>query len=444
MASARKIALEVLNRVEQGGAHAAAVLSSLLAARVESKEAALAHELVFGVLRNRPWLDHLLDRCLTGAASKLEPTVRNVLRLGAYQLAFLDRIPARAAVSETVGLTRHPRTRWSTALVNAVLRRLSALPKNERQPDLRDHDTLSDEEASLRLGLPSWLLARLSQDLGRPKALSAALAFQTHPRRTLRVNPHRMTRAEALTRLGEHANAGKLSPWALDAPRAIAATLERQGIAAVQDEGSQLVALALGARPGDRILDACAGRGGKTAAIASSVGQETAVTAVDVLPGKLDRLQLELDAQGLCAKVETVDLTQGPGPLTGSVFDRVLVDAPCSGTGTLGRRPEIRWRLSPQAIGDLVSIQGAILSTAANLLAPGGRLVYAVCSLCSAEGFGQAERLLSRSEDFDWCPEPPPGWPETVKFHDGRAILCPSEHSTDGYQIAVLERRRPT
>ncbi|MCU0661178.1 MAG: 16S rRNA (cytosine(967)-C(5))-methyltransferase RsmB [Myxococcota bacterium] len=443
MASARKTAFEALNRVEQSGAYAAAVLASLLASQSESKEASLAHELVFGVLRHRPWLDKLLEGCLTGSANKLEPSVRNALRLGAYQLAFLDRIPARAAVSETVGLTRNPRTRWATALVNAVLRRLAAMPKEELRPDLGQLDELSEDEAALRLGLPTWLLRRLTQDLGKPRALSAAMAFQAHSRRTLRINPHRMTRAQALALLGEQAKGGVLSPWAVDVPRAAAAALEAQGVAAVQDEGSQLVALALDARAGDRILDACAGRGGKTAAIASSVGTQCDVTAVDVAVGKLDRLQLELESQGLSARVEAVDLTAGPGVLEGAAFDKVLVDAPCSGTGTLGRRPEIRWRLEPKAIGELVAIQSAILSTAASLVAPGGRLVYAVCSLCTAEGFGQAERLLGRFADFEWCHTLPSGWPTAVELHEGRGLLCPGERGTDGYQIAVLERKKP-
>lgn len=440
MPNARKTALETLIRVEQSGAYAAAVLASLLASQTDPKEAALAHELVFGVLRHRPWLDKLLDNSLTGAAAKLEPTVRHVLRLGAYQLAYLDRIPARAAVSETVTLTRHPRTRWSTALVNAVLRRIAAFPPEELRPDLSHLDALDDTDLGLRLGLPEWLVTRLVQDIGKSQTLAAALAFQTHARRTLRINPNRMTRDEALRLLGKEASPGHLSPYAVDAPRAAARPLEEQGIAAVQDEGSQLVALAVDARPGDRILDACAGRGGKTAILAAAVDSGGEVLAVDSQSAKLDRLHLALEKQGLAARTAVVDLTQGAAPLAGELFDKVLVDAPCSGTGTLGRRPEIRWRLAPQTIGDLTAVQGAILDTAAQFVAPGGRLVYAVCSLCTEEGFAQAERLLARRPDFVWSQTLPSNWPAGLPFRDGRLSLLPGAYPTDGYQVAALER----
>jgi 16S rRNA (cytosine967-C5)-methyltransferase len=439
MAAARDLALKVLTRVGREGAYAAAALSAELGRARSEREAALATELVLGVLRRRSWLDRLLESASSEGLARIDPLVRDVLRIGAYQIAFMDRVPARAAVSEAVEQARRGRSPGLAGLVNAVLRRLAATDVARLRP-AGDDGAVAIGELAARLGEQEWLLDRLVSSLGRDRAVAACLAFNRPSRRTLRANPHRVSRDDLLARLGDGARAGALSFLALDVDsRESAAALEEQGLAALQDEGAQLVALAVGPGPGERILDACAGRGGKTAALAALAGKGCEIWAADVSPSKLERLAFELARQGLEARTMALDLARDAGLLPGP-FQRVLVDAPCSGTGTLGRRPEIRWRLEPAHVAALAAQQAAFLDAASALVLPGGRLVHAVCSLLREEGAAHVGPFLARHPDFAPLPAPPRGWPRDVPFENGCALLDPAAHGTDGYQIVCLER----
>ncbi|MDD5306487.1 MAG: transcription antitermination factor NusB [Deltaproteobacteria bacterium] len=437
MAAARDLALKVLARVDREGAYAAAALSAELGKAQSPREAALATEIVLGVLRRRPWLDRLLESASKQGLARIDPSVRDVLRIGAYQIAFMDRIPARAAVSEAVGQVRRGRSPGLSGLANAVLRRLAATESARLRPG-EDDDGAATAELAARLGQQEWLFDRMIASLGRDRAVAACRAFNRPSRRTLRVNPHRAARDDLLARPGDGARPGALSFLALDVDsRERAIELEERGLAAQQDEGAQLVALAVEPGPNDRILDACAGRGGKTALLAALAGPQAELWAADVSPGKLERLSFELVRQGLAARTMALDLTRDAARLPGP-FHKVLVDAPCSGTGTLGRRPEIRWRLKPSQVDDLVRLQASLLDAAAGLVAPGGRLVYAVCSILREEGAGQLDPFLSRHHGFRPLPALPHAWPREVPFENGCALLDPAAHGTDGYQIVCL------
>ena len=194
--------------------------------------------------------------------------------------------------------------------------------------------------------------------------------------------------------------------------------------------------LAVDPRPGVRILDACAGRGGKTGALAAA-GAE--VTAVDRQPSKLERLEFELGRQGLSATTVVADLAGDVSAIAGP-FDAALLDAPCSGSGTLGRRPEIRWRLEPGRVDQLVEVQRRMLDRVAGLVASGGRLVYAVCSLLPEECDGHLDGFLARHPDFSLVAEPPASWPASVPWNGGRVVIDPSQTRTDGYRLLCLAR----
>jgi 16S rRNA (cytosine967-C5)-methyltransferase len=438
MTPGRNVAVKVLDRVERGGAHAAAVLESHLAAVTDRREAALASHLVLGVLRSRSWLDRLLDGASTRGLGGIDPTVRNMLRVGTYQLVYMERVPARAAVSETVGQVKRSRSGGLARLANAVMRKIAAADRADLVPRA---GAATLEERAVRAGVPAWLLGRFEDRLGADGAARMMEAFNRPSRRTLRVNLRRADPAELLRGLGGRGAPGRHLPWAIDAAdRETARELEEGGLASFQDEGAGLVVAALDPRPGERILDSCAGRGGKTAAVAALTRGEADVTAADRQASKLERLAFELAREGLEARTVVADATD-PGADVGGAFDRVLLDAPCSGTGTIGRRPEIRWRLAPGDVTSLVETQRRMLDAAAGRLRPGGRLVYAVCSVLEEEGAGHLRRLADEHPELVPVGDAPTLWPAGIPWNGGAPLVDPGLTDTDGYGILCLERR---
>jgi 16S rRNA (cytosine967-C5)-methyltransferase len=435
----RDAALRALNRVDRERAFAAAALTAEIGEEMPPRDAALATELTLGVLRRRSHLDRLLESASRKGLGKLDPTVRNIARLGAYQIVFSRGIPARAAVSEAVEQTRRFDRGGLGGLVNALLRRLAGDDPATLAP--REEDGGQPlEEAAVDLGLPQWLLERFVRARGRAHAFALARLFNRPSRRTMRVNGGERAREELLAELEGVASPGRLSPWAIDVERPeVAADLARDGRAVHQDEGAQLAVLALDVGPGQRILDACAGRGGKTGALASAAGPETRIMAADRSKSKLERLDFELARQGFEAETVALDLSRDAERLEGG-FDRILLDAPCSGSGTLGRRPEIRWRLEPNDVDALVGVQARLLDRVVTLLAPGGTLVYAVCSVLPEEGAEQRRRILESSPDLRPLVAPPPGWPEAIPWESGAPFVDPVVTGSDGYQLLVFYR----
>jgi 16S rRNA (cytosine967-C5)-methyltransferase len=431
------VALAVLGRVEDQRAFAAAALDAELGRLSDPRDRALATELVLGVLRRRSWLDRLLEDASTRGLSRIDPTTRRILRIAAYQIAYLERVPARAAVSEAVSQTKRSRAAGLAGMVNGLLRNLASRERGALKPSDDDGDAIG--ELAARLGQQPWVMERLVEAFGRQRAAAIAAAFNQPSRRTLRVNEARATRDEVARAIGDSARVSELSPWGIDVDDPDAARrLEGDGRAAYQDEGAQLVVLAADPRPGERILDACAGRGGKTGALAAAAGGAE-VTAVDRQPSKLERLEFELGRQGLAARAIAADLTDDVAAIEGR-FELVLLDAPCSGTGTLGRRPEIRWRLQPGDVDQLTDVQRRMLDRAAGLAAEGGRLVYAVCSLLPEECDGHLDGFLEQHPDFSLVPEPPTNWPVAIPWNNGRVLVDPSQTGTDGYRLLCLTR----
>jgi 16S rRNA (cytosine967-C5)-methyltransferase len=438
---ARDAALRVLTRVEAEGAHAAAALAAELAGTGAGREAALATELVLGVLRRRPWLDHLLERAAGRPLRNVDPVTRRILRLGAYQLAFLERVPARAVVFEAVEQSRRRGSPRLAGLVNAVLRRLGDRERSAlRPPDPGAGASVAD--LALARGLPPWLAGRLVAAHGRDGARAMADAFDGPSPRTLRANLARGGREALLAQLGEGARPNPHGPWAFDVrDPAAARRLEDGGLAVHQDAGAQLAVLALGAKPGQRVLDACAGRGGKTGALAALVSPGGRATAADLKESKLQRLALELHRLGLEAEIVSGDLAGDVPGLAGRVFDGVLLDAPCSGSGTMGRRPDIRWRIDEAKVASLVALQWRLLTAQAARVAPGGRLVFAVCSVLPEEGRDHGPRFLEAHPGFAPVRVAPAGWPGSVPWKEGSILVDPSVTGGDGYQILCFERR---
>jgi 16S rRNA (cytosine967-C5)-methyltransferase len=431
---ARSVAVRVLLRVAHRGAWATPALDAeVRRAGLEPRDAALASELVYGALRVLPSLDGAVDAHLPRGPSGVDPLTRAVLRVAAYQLLYLSRVPARAAVHEAVSLVREGRGERLGRFVNAVLRRVAeGRPSDPRPPD--------------RIEVPPWLVSTMADSLGTERAEAFLQARPLPPPVGLRVRPGH-DRAAVMAGVREarpeaEVREGGLSPQAVVVrrggdPRTLPG--HDEGRFVLQEEGAQAVGLALGAAAGERILDACAGRGGKTLQLLDAVGPAGRVTAVDLHERKLERLGDEVTRLGLdpaCVEVHTVDLTVGTGGLAGD-FDRVLVDAPCTNLGTLHRRPELLLRTGPPDPARLAELQGAILARTARLVRPGGLLVYAVCSPTRAEGAEVASRLEAQVPGLRRLQDPLPGTGHPCD-PDGVARLGPWSEPTgaaDAYQV---------
>ena len=421
--NARELAVRVLERVETDGAYAAAALDGELERHraLDPRDRALATELVYGVLRTRGALRRRVEAFAPRGVS--DPYALLVLLVAAYQLSFLDRVPARAAVNEAVSMVEKKRGKGVAGFVNAVLRRLS-----ESKPRFE----LAD---AMRESAPPWLLERLAGSVGQAEA--EALFGVGVP---LAERHARVVAGAAQPAWLERAEAGRSSPRARLLPGGDPEKLEgyAQGAFVVQEQGAQLVGLALGARPGERVLDACSGRGQKTSLLVEQVGQGGHVWATDLHGKKLVALGRELVRLRLPGvRTAEVDWTRPTDAVPGN-FDRVLVDAPCTGVGTLRRRPEIAHKLGegdPARLGELAA---NILRGAAQHAKPGGRVVFAVCSVFPEE----AEAVVERVADLL---EPAPfDAPEVEQFATKSPAafrLLPLEHGTDGYFVASFVRR---
>jgi 16S rRNA (cytosine967-C5)-methyltransferase len=404
------------------------------------------------VLRQQRLLDFLLQRHLDRAIEKLDAEVLLALRIGLYQMRYLERIPAHAAVSESVELVKGARKRSAAPLVNAVLRRI---PAEARASKAGLESLLADAPAAERLGIvyshPTWLVQRWLARFGTERTVALLEANNCPPRLCCAVmDPETVEQAaESLRSDGFQVEAGRWLRTALAMSKGNPATAKalREGQVSIQDEASQMVAHLVEARPGETVLDLCAAPGGKTSILARAVAPGGKVIAADVHEHRL-RSARKLTARRGIESVRWValDATQ-PLPLACS-FARILLDAPCSGTGTLARNPEIKWRLRPEDLARAQERQRAMLVQALAKLAPGGRLVYATCSLEPEENEDVVRQAISRdaSMRIARCPTAlAPRLHEGVSaegLFDGEGFFrtFPPESGTDGFFAAVVER----
>ena len=424
--SARAIAFDVVRRVVDEGAYSTRALPAALArSSLDERDRGLTTELTYGTLRLVPWLDAAIAGYAARPIARMTPGARAALRLGAYQL-LRTRIPAHAAVSETVGLVV-PRER---GFVNAILRKLSReLPTPPEGGD--------DRAIALRTGLSAWGVAELRKLLPADEVERAALAFGERGPLTLRVNTCRSTVEDVEQRLldagldpvrgGAHRECLLLSggdPTSLPG--------WKEGAFAVQDQASAFVVDALAPEPGDRVLDICAAPGGKTAFVACRVGDDGRVVAGDLHADRAAMIPPALRRLGVSAAVLAQDATR---PAVVGPFDRVLVDAPCSGIGSARRRPELLWRGKRDELSRLARLQVAIAAAAAGLLRPGGRLVYSVCTFPRAETDAACDAILRHRPGLRPIETPGPGDGMSVLRHR----LWPHRDGTDGMFVAAFE-----
>ena len=437
---ARVAAFHILLRVEQEDAYAAELLHSTRYTRLDSADHGLATELVMGVLRWRSWLDQEIARQSSLPLTKLDPEVLTSLRLAVYQIMFLDRIPSRAAIHESVELVKQARKRSAVSFTNAVLRKLAG-PKGSAISAIAASRT--SPQLAAQSAHPEWLVERWIREFGFDPAVKICSYDQQIPETEIRIrNP---ADEEELKKEQIQLAPGRILS---SARRVIAGNLTgtsafREGRIAIQDEASQLVAQLLG--QGSRILDCCAAPGGKTRALAEQNPLAT-VLAAEIHPHRARLLRKLVSA----TNVQVVAADACALPLT-ELFDRVLVDVPCSGTGTLARNPEIKWRLKAEDLVDLRTRQLSILCSAMQRVAAPGRLVYATCSLEREENQTVVESALSSDSSFKLlnCREHLEQllsrgelvWEDLSSLTSGPYFrTIPGVHPCDGFFAAILEK----
>ncbi len=435
---ARRAAFNILRRVEEEGAYASVLLAAS-ETEMRAEDRALCYELVLGTLRWQLWLDALIEHYSKRRAESLDAPVRRALRLGLYQLRFLSRIPASAIVNESVNLAYLSRLRSAASFINAVLRRAT----REMDYDPAANGSSPIEQLAIETSHPVWLLERWVDAFGVDEAAAFARANNDAPPVAFRVIAQGASRQEVLDEL--RAAGGTISPsqiapdaWRIEGAGGVLRRLAREGKIYLQDEASQLVAHVLDAGAGERVLDVCAAPGSKTTHIATMTPGLSLIVAGDVHE---HRLLTVLEA---CARQEIKTLravvhdAEIALPFAENSFDRVLVDAPCTGTGTLRRNPEIRWRITTRDIFDLSGRQQRILGQSAMMVKRGGRLVYSTCSVEREENEEVVARFLDENADFNQVPL---AIPANLTVDNGAARIWPHRHGADGFYIASFERR---
>ena len=439
---ARELALQILLAAEGRGAYTDRLLETRLReSGLGRSDSALATSLVQGTLRHRALLDHHLAALTRDGFDRLPAAIRSALRLGAYQILVLTRIPHSAAVDESVELAKrygHPGT---AGLVNAVLRRLAA---GERAP-LPERDADPSAYLSIVHSHPRWLAERWLRRYGLEEAEALLRADNAEPSVSVRPNAHRigpdrlveLLRAEGMDPVpGPNGGPVFLLPGGYVASRS---PLFQDGLLSLQDEAEACVPAVLDPRPGERVLDLCAAPGGKASQIAERIAPEGMLVAVEVQPGRARALRENLKTRLRLPRAEVVCADGRTPPFRNATFDRVLLDAPCTGLGVLRRRADARWRKEEKDIATLAALQGELLEHAAALTRPGGVLVYSVCSLEPEETDSVVESFLSSHPEFR-REDARPFLPPAFSGPDPAFRAFPHRHGTDAVYAARLRR----
>jgi 16S rRNA (cytosine967-C5)-methyltransferase len=449
IAPARVAAYEILSAVSAGRVDLPTAIARNRASLTDERDRALTAEIATGVQRWRASIDYLIVAMSKRRIDRLDSEVVEILRLSAYQLLYLTRVPAAAVVDDAVNLAGKVGKRSARGFVNAVLRGISrsrhALPLPPRPSDVADPNAALDY-LSITLSHPRWLAERWLDRVGF-ETTEKWLLFNNSPAPlTLRANRLK-TSADALSdrlaRLGVVTHAGTFAPDALvvESGHPLRGAASDEGQFVAQDEASQLVTLLAGANPGRRVLDTCASPGGKATAIACSLAPGARLVACDVRERRIDLLRRTVSATGATqVAIVQADLAE-PLPFAAR-FNCVIVDAPCSGLGTLRRDPDIKWRRREADLSVLAAAQIQMLRNAAAVVAPGGRLIYATCSSEPEENQHVAAAFLGGTSDFRAlnAGRAHPLMPASVVDGDGHLRTTPDRHGLEAFFGAVFER----
>ena len=441
---ARLLAALALQEFEQSEDFLGEILDSFLQqGNLSSLDRSLFTELVYGTVRMKLNLDHILQQFSSRKLGQIEPLVRQVLRIGVYQLVYLDRIPDHAAVSEAVNSARRLGRRGAAGFVNGILRAVIRGKDSIAYPDPAVEPA---KYLAVRYSFPQWMSARWVHTWGFAAAEQLCRAFNQPPATTLRLNTRQISVPEAVQHFqarGAVVQPGRFAPDVISlSPGSVALDDElfHKGAYYIQDESSALVAHAINPQAGEVVYDLCSAPGGKTTHLAQLMDDTGEIWAWDISAERLAKVEENSRRQGLTI----IRTLQGDAskPLGVLPADRALVDAPCSGLGTMSHRPDIRWRRKPAEIQELANLQRQIMANAAELVKPNGLLVYSVCTITEEEGPEIAQWFLSSHPQFapgtlpDWFPEP------SDEAAPHTRLILPHVHGIDGFFIAAFSKLR--
>ncbi len=429
--ASRRVALDALLRIEDGAFAHILLPQSLRSSGLSARDRALVTDLVYGTVRMQRALDFLLLAVSNRRISSLDPAVRAALRLGAYQL--LIGVPAHAAVGETVGVVDARARGFANGVLRALARRGPPFPL----PTGGDVASIA-----VRTSHPDWIVQALVDAFGNTDAVATLELDNEAPPVTLRVNALRGSAEDLTTELraaGADVQPGTLVPSALllrHAGDLAAVPAIAEGRATPQDQASQAIVAILDPQPGERVFDLASAPGGKATAAVERMGGHGLVVAADLHAGRVRTVLRAAERVGVRDAIAAVVADGRHPPVRDGTFDRVLLDAPCSGLGVLRRRPDARWRVQPSDVRELAALQRALLAAAAVAVKPGGRLVYSVCTLSTEETLDVDAWASTHLSEFVAEPPPPAPW----RLYGRGAILLPSDAHTDGMFVLSLTR----
>ncbi|WP_293203231.1 16S rRNA (cytosine(967)-C(5))-methyltransferase RsmB [Paenibacillus sp.] len=444
--SARALAVKVLSAVEQDGAYSNLELNRRLKeAELSSADVGLATELVYGTIARLNTLDYYLERFVAKGTAKLQPWVRSLLRISTYQLIYLDRIPEHAVVSEAVNLAKKLGHQGISGMVNGVLRNMI---RNKEQLHVPS-DLPIAQRISLEHSHPLWMVERWIAQYGEKTTEAICRANNEPPAVSVRVNTTMITRDKLMAEMsgaGAVVEASRISPDGIlvrSGGNMALTSWYQEGLFSVQDESSMLVAEAVAPEEGQNVLDCCAAPGGKTAHMAEKMQDRGHIVANDVHAHKRELILNQAERLGLsCIDAVTGDALDLNKRYKESSFDRILLDAPCSGLGVIRRKPDVKWTKSVEDIVEISSLQRELLDRVAPLLKPGGILVYSTCTIESKENEDMVADFLGRHPEYQAIETSAWSQPEVANWKtvNGGIQILPQHADSDGFYIARLTR----
>lgn len=445
--TARELALDVLTQVEQEGAYSNLLLNTALQkASLEKGDAGLATELVYGTISRLNTLDYFLDRFVKKGTAKLQPWVRALLRLSLYQIMYLDRIPEHAVVSEAVNLAKRRGHQGISGMVNGVLRNIL----RQRDELVIPEDLPAADRISLSHSHPKWLVERWIKQYGADAAEAICKANNEPPAVSVRVNTTMISRdgmLEEMSKSGVDAAPSELSPYGIivkSGGNMAHTDWYREGMISIQDESSMLVAETVCPAPGMRVLDCCAAPGGKTAHMGEMMKDDGTIIANDLHSHKQKLIAEQAKRLGLDSIMtvtgDALELGKNYEP---SSFDRILLDAPCSGLGVIRRKPDLKWAKKPEDIEEIAKLQRELLQSVSGLVRPGGVLVYSTCTIEPKENEETIAAFLAEHPNFEIADDESGSISRALKNalpKGGGVQLLPQHFHSDGFYIVRLRR----
>lgn len=443
----REVALDMLLQIEKNQAYSNLLLNQTVKrSKLDQRDVGLLTEIVYGTIQRRDTLDFYLQPFIKKGVSSLDVWVKILLRLSVYQIVYLDRVPDRAIVHEAVQIAKKKGHKGISGMVNGVLRSIL-------RQGLPTFDQVKDETKRLALetSFPLWIVKRWVEQYGLDETKAMCETSLTPPSVTVRVNRVKGTVTEAIERLTEEGlivKRGELSPDAIviEKGNVFETRAYNQGYVTAQDESSMLVGQAVDVQPGMSVLDACAAPGGKSTHLAEQMNDEGTVLSFDLHEHKVKLIRQQAERLNLKSiQAEALDARKIDQRLPGLQFDRVLIDAPCSGFGVIRRKPDIKWTKSEQDILAIHVIQQDILDAVAPFVKPGGTLTYSTCTVDKEENEESVRAFLTNHEDFELDSTLEDRLPEKLvqsgRYQTGMVTILPQDFQTDGFFIASLRKK---